>query len=238
MDSIKKNIKNIINQDKSTQNKEDDTEANTKSKVMGIFILVFIGLWVLLGVVGFIHSLICLGYDSTFTDKVLGLIIALLFGPFFYVYYYFNKSYCGRKDIRENTSFNAKYNNMNRSNTNISRQSNILNKPKNNTNNKGFFKNLFTQLDKNNTNKPVNNQRNNNKPVNNLLNNQRNKNKPVNNLLNNQRNNNKPVNNLLNNQRNKNKPVNNSLNQKNNNLMKNSLNRKNNNRPVNKIEQL
>ena len=232
MDSIKKNIKNIINQDKSTQNKEDDTEANTKSKVMGIFILVFIGLWVLLGVIGFIHSLICLGYESTFTDKVLGLIIALLFGPFFYVYYYFNKSYCGRKDTRVNSSFNAKYNNMNKLNTN---SLNIPNKNTNissesNKNNKDFFKNLFGQPAKNNTNKPVNNLLN-NRNNNRLLNN----NRPLNNNLN-QRNNNKPVNNRLN-QKNNNL-MKNSLNQKNNNLMKNSLNRKNNNRPVNKIEQL
>ena len=43
MDNLKKNIKNIINQNKSTENNtESDTEANTKSKVMGTYHMVLI----------------------------------------------------------------------------------------------------------------------------------------------------------------------------------------------------
>jgi hypothetical protein len=54
----------------------------------------FILLWVFLGIVAFIMSLICFGKSGTLVDKILGLLLAFIFGPFYFFFFAFNKNYC------------------------------------------------------------------------------------------------------------------------------------------------
>ena len=58
-----------------------------------IILLILFG-WVISGLVGFIMSLVCFGYNGSTGDKFIGLIISLLFGPFYWIYYAVNSSYC------------------------------------------------------------------------------------------------------------------------------------------------
>lgn len=75
--------------------KEKDVETAATAAISTVtIILIIAGIWMLLGFIAFILSLTCFGKTGTTTDKVLGLIIALLFGPFYFIYYAVNKSYC------------------------------------------------------------------------------------------------------------------------------------------------
>jgi hypothetical protein len=61
-------------------------------------LVTFAVIWSLLGVVAFFTSLVCFGFKSSSLDqKVLGLLVALILGPFYWLYFYFAKDYCRRK---------------------------------------------------------------------------------------------------------------------------------------------
>lgn len=50
--------------------------------------------WALAGVLAFIFSITCVGFQGSFSQKALGLIIAMMFGPFYWIFYYFVPGYC------------------------------------------------------------------------------------------------------------------------------------------------
>jgi hypothetical protein len=56
--------------------------------------LFFLLLWIFAGLAAFMASIICLFRRSTINDKVIGIILALLFGPFYWFYFTLNKAYC------------------------------------------------------------------------------------------------------------------------------------------------
>ena len=64
--------------------------ANITQMVLVIFFFV----WSLLGLIAFIYSLYCFGKSGTVLDKTVGFIVALLTGPFFFLYLYVNRKYC------------------------------------------------------------------------------------------------------------------------------------------------
>ena len=55
---------------------------------------IFILLWGLLGLIAFILSLICFGRSGTLIEKIIGLLLAIFFGPLYFIFYMFNKDYC------------------------------------------------------------------------------------------------------------------------------------------------
>ena len=55
---------------------------------------IFAFAWVLAGVLAFIFSITCVGFQGSFSQKALGLIIAMMFGPFYWIFYYFVPGYC------------------------------------------------------------------------------------------------------------------------------------------------
>lgn len=61
---------------------------------MNIILLVILLIWAMAGLSAFIMSLVCFGYSGSMTNKFLGLVIALMFGPFYWFYYFMNPSYC------------------------------------------------------------------------------------------------------------------------------------------------
>ena len=70
--------------------------ASSDLSVKGIVFITFLGLWVIFAIVGFILSLVCLGYSGSVGEKVLGIIIALALGPFYFLYYFSDAGYCKR----------------------------------------------------------------------------------------------------------------------------------------------
>jgi hypothetical protein len=63
--------------------------------MIATIILIFI---ILASIGALIYSLICFSYEGTSTDKIIGVIIAFLLGPFYWIYYYWNPKYC-KKNI-------------------------------------------------------------------------------------------------------------------------------------------
>ena len=60
-------------------------------------LVVFLSIWSLLVVIAFFTSLVCFGFRSSSLDqKVLGLLVAIILGPFYWLYFYFAKDYCRR----------------------------------------------------------------------------------------------------------------------------------------------
>lgn len=73
----------------------NDKEYYPKLKYFNIFII-FLLIWVIIGLAGFIKSLMCFGNRGSNFDKTMGMIIASIFGPFYWIYFYSNKNYCLR----------------------------------------------------------------------------------------------------------------------------------------------
>jgi hypothetical protein len=73
---------------------DKDNEISTGNILSGIFTLIFVIIWVVAGFTGFIMSLVCLSYDGSTGSKVAGVLLSIFFGPFYWFYYIFRKTYC------------------------------------------------------------------------------------------------------------------------------------------------
>ena len=60
----------------------------------GMAFKIFSTAWVILGLLAFIYSLYCFGKSGSAVDKILGLVLSIFFGPLYFLYVYFYKSYC------------------------------------------------------------------------------------------------------------------------------------------------
>lgn len=72
---------------------DQDTKKAYKDAKMILYILL---IWVFLGITAFIMSLVCFGRSGSTSDKVIGFLLAVFFGPFYWLYFAFNKGYCKR----------------------------------------------------------------------------------------------------------------------------------------------
>jgi len=61
-----------------------------------MFIVILIWIWVISGLLAFIVSLVCFGFNGSIADKFLGLLIVLAVGPFYWLYFIYNNNYCTR----------------------------------------------------------------------------------------------------------------------------------------------
>ena len=57
-------------------------------------IILLIIFWLLFSVAAIIYSLVCVGKSGSVAEKVIGVALALFFGPFYFIYLVANKSYC------------------------------------------------------------------------------------------------------------------------------------------------
>jgi hypothetical protein len=62
----------------------------TSTQLVNIVLIVWSGL----GLFAFGLSIFCFNRSGTTAQKVLGLLLALLFGPFYLLYYRFSETYC------------------------------------------------------------------------------------------------------------------------------------------------
>ena len=68
--------------------------ADKRWTVKAIVAATVAGLWILFGLVGFVMSLICFGYSGSLGEKILGIVIAIVLGPWYFLYYFSSGSYC------------------------------------------------------------------------------------------------------------------------------------------------
>ena len=64
--------------------------------VKTVLIFTFAILWFTFGLIGFILSLVCFGYSGSTGEKIMGIVIALALGPWYFLYYFSSGSYCKR----------------------------------------------------------------------------------------------------------------------------------------------
>ena len=67
----------------------------------GVIIVLYL-VWALLGFAAFVMSIVCFNYAGTPAENGVGLLLALLTGPFYFIYYMMGKTYC---KTNNNSSF-------------------------------------------------------------------------------------------------------------------------------------
>jgi len=73
----------------------NDGEKDKKSSLK-IVITIIIFIWAILGIAGFIMSIVCFGRSGTTTQHVVGLLLAIFFGPIYWIFYFAVPDYCKR----------------------------------------------------------------------------------------------------------------------------------------------
>jgi hypothetical protein len=93
---------NQMTPEKSKNDQEiqkDDVSPQNLKNVKNIFknsvgLLTIIMLWSIAGIIAFIISIYCFTKSGSTGEKVLGLLIALIMGPFYFIYAALNEKYC------------------------------------------------------------------------------------------------------------------------------------------------
>ena len=62
--------------------------------MLEVISFLFFLLWITVGFCAFIASLVCFGRSGTIVEKIVGLLLAIFFGPFYFIFYAFNDTYC------------------------------------------------------------------------------------------------------------------------------------------------
>ena len=95
---LKNNMSSIYTKSMYALSPESITQSNklqlNPSATTEVIVLTFFFLWSLIGFIAFIYSLYCFGKSGTILDKTVGFIVAVLTGPFFFLYLYVNRKYC------------------------------------------------------------------------------------------------------------------------------------------------
>lgn len=61
-----------------------------------IFYTILIWIWFIAGLLGFLMSIACFGFNGSVADKFLGVLLVLVIGPFYWLYFIYNSNYCTR----------------------------------------------------------------------------------------------------------------------------------------------
>jgi hypothetical protein len=74
----------------------DDAREQTYDGMRTAFIIssIFVFLWVAVGLAAFVMSIFCFGRSGTTAQHAIGLLLAIFFGPFYWIYYLFVANYC------------------------------------------------------------------------------------------------------------------------------------------------
>ena len=74
---------------------EEENKENNNNIFM-IFIFIILLIWWIAGLIGFLMSIVCCFYNGTTAEKFLGILLAWILGPFYWLYFIYNSSYCTR----------------------------------------------------------------------------------------------------------------------------------------------
>ena len=72
----------------------DDSDDEADTSVTSWFVIIFMFSWIVAGIIGFLWSITCFGKSGTIAQQWTGLLLAIFFGPLFWIYYYSVKKYC------------------------------------------------------------------------------------------------------------------------------------------------
>lgn len=69
-------------------------EAYSGMRTAYIITSIFIFLWVAVGIAAFIMSILCFGRSGSNSQHIVGILLSIFFGPFYWIYFLAVKSYC------------------------------------------------------------------------------------------------------------------------------------------------
>ena len=77
-------------------NKQEDLVLVEKQKDnAGTFAMIIVFIWMILGLLGFIMSLVCFSYEGTFMENWVGFLSSLVAGPLYWIYFFYaSPTYC------------------------------------------------------------------------------------------------------------------------------------------------
>lgn len=81
------------------------TEQIREDKSAILITSIFAVLWVFVGLAAFIMSLVCFGRSGSTAQHIIGLILSIFFGPFYWVYYFAVSSYCRKTGGKKTFKF-------------------------------------------------------------------------------------------------------------------------------------
>jgi len=77
----------------SQQPQYEEEEKKSPGKII---IIVLVAIWAILGIAAFIMSIVCFGRTGSTSQHVVGLLLAILFGPIYWIFYFAVPDYCKR----------------------------------------------------------------------------------------------------------------------------------------------
>ena len=113
--TIDNKIKEYIND--KTENKEN-TRVDLEKYLLSLPLpIILLGLfWLVFTVAAFIKSISCFSSTSTLVEKIIGMTLAIILGPIYFIYLFFNKSYCNQNITNNQLRNNEVRNNEVRNN--------------------------------------------------------------------------------------------------------------------------
>lgn len=64
--------------------------------VVGVQLVLAIA-WAVAGIAAFVYSVVCVGKTSSAGKVIVGLLMSVFLGPFYWIYYFLDKGYCRGK---------------------------------------------------------------------------------------------------------------------------------------------
>ena len=71
-----------------------DDNKSASDNFISWFLFLFVCVWLLAGALAFLWSIMCFGKSGSMAQQIVGLLLAILFGPFYWLYFYSVKKYC------------------------------------------------------------------------------------------------------------------------------------------------
>lgn len=87
-----RNSRELFQEEQSSTNQP----VNISGAGFAAVVIILAAIWVIAGIAAFFSSLVCFGRSGSITEKILGILLAWIIGPFYWFYYAFNKSYCNK----------------------------------------------------------------------------------------------------------------------------------------------
>jgi hypothetical protein len=78
----------------------DEPGAKPAAIGLGVAMTLLVIVWWAMGIAAFVYSLVCIGKTPSTWRSVLGVVLALLLGPFYFVYLWADPAYCRGESFR------------------------------------------------------------------------------------------------------------------------------------------
>ena len=78
------------------EEEEEDKTYIDKEYIKEIILTILWWIWLITALISIYMSFVCLSYNGTTGSKIGGVFLALIFGPFYWLYYGFRSTYCTR----------------------------------------------------------------------------------------------------------------------------------------------